>query len=399
MLFTLYLLLALGVESSESVCSVMQYGAKGDNNTDDTDAIQYAVSNCTRLKQAVLFPAGFSFLSKPLMIPSYATLEIQGTIVASPNIPLWPNSSTLKCHTTPYESKTPIYVPQKADFIMLEQNSTNITITGGGVIDGQGWRWWPLRKLPGDYWHNCRPRLLGASESFFLTVHNITLRNSPMFVISAHGIHHARFTNVNIDSGNGYDYSPNTDGFNIQGSDIYIGQSTVRNGDDCVPIGPPSSNILVEDVHCMYGNGMVPIIFNTDNGTIRDVVFRRVQFTDTNLAITVKSLPSFTGLIENILWEDMTLSGVAMGGIVFNEYDQNEEIPFLMRVRNLTVRNVTGTAKTEVGKILCGTGPNRCDEITLEDIDISAPKGWSCQNAYGTFSNVTPSAANCLQKL
>eukprot|EP00039_Didymoeca_costata_P008737 m.115580 g.115580 ORF g.115580 m.115580 type:complete len:190 (+) comp14210_c0_seq5:133-702(+) len=155
MLFTLYLLLALGVESSESVCSVMQYGAKGDNNTDDTDAIQYAVSNCTRLKQAVLFPAGFSFLSKPLMIPSYATLEIQGTIVASPNIPLWPNSSTLKCHTTPYESKTPIYVPQKADFIMLEQNSTNITITGGGVIDGQGWRSFRLYDL-----NKCLPLIL-----------------------------------------------------------------------------------------------------------------------------------------------------------------------------------------------------------------------------------------------
>ena len=187
------------------------------------------------------------------------------------------------------------------------------------VLLPAGWRWWPLRKQPGDYWHNCRPRLVAGEYLRRFTMHNITLRNSPMYVVSAHYLSGASFTRVTIDSNPGYGYSgaPNTDGFNVHGRDIYIGQSSVRNGDDCVPIGPNSSNITVEDLHCSRDNGVVPIIWSHP-GVIEDVIFRRVTMESTTTAIAVKSLPSYVGTVRNVLWEDIVVNDVRGSAVMLN---------------------------------------------------------------------------------
>ena len=292
-----------------STCDITTFGAAGDNKTDNTASIQRAIEACTRKGAATVIPAGGVYMSGPLLLPSHCTLYIEpgATLIASPDYRTWPNDTHDNwCHTTPYEAKKPVYVPQLADFLYTF-DSHNVTVTGGGVVDGQGWRWYPLRGTPGpdgetgDYWHNCRPKLFAAWNATGLTMHNITLRNSPMYVVSAHSLLDASFTQVTIDSNQGWGYlgAPNTDGFNIQGENIYIGQSTVRNGDDCVrtllpfssntgrtltkpcllpqvPIGPPSRNVLVEDLVCERGNGVVPIIWSNP-GTIEDVVFRRVR--------------------------------------------------------------------------------------------------------------------------
>eukprot|EP01045_Picozoa_sp_COSAG04_P008591 COSAG04_NODE_479_length_13687_cov_2.863262_3_plen_536_part_00 len=365
---TLRLSPAAGLEQAPKICNVLTFGAKGDNATEDTKAIQSAIDACAGAGLgSVLLPSGHVYLTMPVTLPSHTTLVVEAgaVLLASPDIhrepqhpcfcsllpdvhlPVrilsgWPNSTHgVTCHTTPYESKHPVFVPQLENFVSAATNSTDVTISGGGSIDGQGtccpfagpkrlavltlvalpagWRWWPLRKQPGDYWHNCRPRLVAGEYLTRFTMHNITLRNSPMYVVSAHYLSTASFTRVTIDSNPGYGYSgaPNTDGFNVHGRDIYIGQSSVRNGDDCVPIGPNSSNITVEDLHCSRGNGVVPIIWSHP-GVIEDVIFRRVTMESTTTAIAVKSLPSYVGTVRNVLWEDIVVNDVRGSAVMLN---------------------------------------------------------------------------------
>jgi len=248
------------MSDSALVCNVAKYGAVGDNSTDDTKAIVAALTACggrnANMRGTVVFPPGV-YLSWPLTIPSYTTLSVEAdaTLIAQPNYTTWPNSTTDECAITPYEAKNPIYVPTKQNFIVC---GDDVEITGGGTIDGQGWRWWHLRfNSNNDYWHNCRPRLVTGYGIKNFVMRNITLRDSPMWNTDFRQLEGASFTHVNIDSnpGIGYTGAPNTDGFNIQGNNIYIGQSRVRNGDDCVPIGAPSKNITVEDICCERGNG------------------------------------------------------------------------------------------------------------------------------------------------
>src|SRR5579875_2135202 len=66
---------------SAKVCSVQQYGAKGDGVTLDTAAIQKAIDDCSASGGGVVRLAGAAkFVSAPLVLKSHITLEIaEGT--------------------------------------------------------------------------------------------------------------------------------------------------------------------------------------------------------------------------------------------------------------------------------------------------------------------------------
>ena len=51
--------------------------------------------------------------------------------------------------------------------------------------------------------------------------------------------------------------SPNTDGIHVQhSSDISIRRSIIKTGDDCVSIGPGTTNMWVERIGCGPGHGI-----------------------------------------------------------------------------------------------------------------------------------------------
>jgi polygalacturonase len=145
------------------VCNVLDYGAVGDNVTEDTSAVAAAIAACagsgggTGDGGIALLPANRTYLLRPVQLPSHSVLQIDGDISAWPDLDTWPNSTLRQCATTPYETPLPeVVLVQQKEALLWSVNATNLTITGNGVVDGGGWRWWPKRFLPGDYWHNCR---------------------------------------------------------------------------------------------------------------------------------------------------------------------------------------------------------------------------------------------------
>ena len=156
---------------------------------------------------------------------------------------------------------------------------------------------------------------------------------------------------------------------------MYIGQSSVTNGDDCVPISGDSSNITVEDLTCQKGNGLVPIIWahhHFQNGTqtsaggslIDDIVFRRIKLLSTGEAISVKSESQFAGAVRNVIWEDIEVSATHGNAIMINMFGQNDGAGELrsgmMQLSNITIRNVRVSGAKLAGKIECGKGSNAC---------------------------------------
>jgi polygalacturonase len=265
-------LLCAAVSSSSNkgkICDVTlaPWNAKGDNATEDTTAVQSAVIACAP-GGMVLLPAGYIFLLRPIELPSHIELQLEGNIAGWRDIKTWPNSTTKLCPTTPYGTPRAkiVTVPQKEGLIW-SLNSSFVTISGKGTIDGGGWRWWPLRKLPGHYWHNCRPGLVefGRRAPYYdlgvpdLVVKGVTLKDSPFWTFSGRDLTRATISDVHVTtSGCGYANAPNTDGFNIRGQDILIEHCTVRNGGDCVPIFPPTRNVTVRNISCECGSGLVP---------------------------------------------------------------------------------------------------------------------------------------------
>ena len=130
--------------AADHVCAVQAYGAKGDGATLDTAAIQKAIDDCSGEHGGVVKLAGAAkFVSAPLVLKSHVTLEIAAgtTLEASANHDDFPEMEQF--HDKGRQS------------LLSALNAEDITIRGGGVIDGRGESWWPHRG-PGD----TRPRLI-----------------------------------------------------------------------------------------------------------------------------------------------------------------------------------------------------------------------------------------------
>ena len=235
-------------------------------------AVQKAVNTCS----TIILPTNHTFLLRPIQLLSNRQLQIRGNIAAWRKIQSWPNSTNKKCSLTGYTANMTILVPQKESLLWGIAPLKDVVIRGEGIVDGGGWRWWPLRNdtTHGEYWHNCRPKLLFLGQNNLtkygsvsnIRVSGVTFQDSPFWTIAGRGLRNVTFQNVTVNTtGCGYSQAPNTDGFNLQGENILVHDSSVKNGDDCVPIFPPSRNVLVQNVSCTCGNPPVAVVWPASN--------------------------------------------------------------------------------------------------------------------------------------
>jgi polygalacturonase len=147
------------LRQNASGCDVTQFGAVGDNNTEATSSFNAAIAACQK-RSAVIVPPG-AYLIRPIELLSHTTLIIKpgAVLVAWAGVGWqngWPNSTTRTCKASPYQAEQPIVLPE-LESLLYGDAVNNVTVKGGGTIDGQGWRWWPLRGKS-EYWHHCRCR-------------------------------------------------------------------------------------------------------------------------------------------------------------------------------------------------------------------------------------------------
>ena len=193
-------------------CNVLDYGAKGDGKTLDTEAIQDAINNCTSSTSdemnVVLLPQNYNFLSFPLKLLNPNTeFRIDGTITAPMDYQNWPVSGST-------------YIS-----LLTGKNINNSKITGNGLINGNGYYWYPLFKNKTLKYG--RPWLIRVYNMNNFEVSGITLLNSPMFHLRVSGdnvtIHDVNITVRDTDGNPGnYSVAPNTDGMDVNGNNVHI---------------------------------------------------------------------------------------------------------------------------------------------------------------------------------
>lgn len=141
------------------------FGAKGDGKTLDTAAIAAALGACSSAGGGtVLFPAPGVYLTGAFNLTSNLVLTVQkgATISASTDpslfplveaLPSYPNdggrcSIQLRPLMLPRTMRSLCFAaantsPRYQAFV-FGSNLTNVTITGGGIIDGNGRTWWKV---------------------------------------------------------------------------------------------------------------------------------------------------------------------------------------------------------------------------------------------------------------
>jgi polygalacturonase len=199
---------------------------------------------------------------------------------------------------------------------LTASGATNIEIGGFGTIDGNGQAWWTVFHTNSTMPH--RPYLIKLSNCKTLYVHDVTLKNSPMFHLVP-----SACTNVTIDhvtiTASGTNPA-NTDAIDPAGINILIENCTIAVGDDDVVVKPGGvfcHNIVI--VHCTIGTGHGISVGGQTNVGLDDMLVAHCSMTGTDNGLRLKADASQGGMARNIYYLDIRMTNVTYP-IVFYSY-------------------------------------------------------------------------------
>jgi polygalacturonase len=397
MKITAALCLACALPLGGATFNVRDFGAKGDGQTADTAAVQKALDACRAAGGTVEFPAG-TYLCQPLTLRARTTVRLDAGAV-------------LQATTNQADfMKTPgdwLQAKSSGDFMAFisGQDLDGVTLTGPGVIDGNGAAWWgeaekarqikPGFTLP-------RPNLVALDRCQNVRVENLTLRNSPKFHLVPADCENVVISNVTILAP---ERAANTDAIDPSGRHILITHCTLDVGDDNVAIKAgkkvPNRDFQSEDITvtgCVFLHGHGMSIGSETAGGIRHVVVRDCAFTNTENGLRIKSDVRRGGLVEDVSYENITMSNVMPAITLTCLYQQNSagdakapagnasrpgakggKIPMF---RDIRIANLTATCPRAAGLIV-GLPESCISNVVLENVTIAAGKGFEIRNARG----------------
>ncbi|KAK2397988.1 putative polygalacturonase [Trifolium repens] len=352
----------------------MDYGARGDGKSDDTQAFESAWSDACKAggMSTLIIPAENSFFVTKIHFsgPCNAKIHIQfeGQIVAPPK-EAW----------------------KVGGYLISIDNVDGLTIDGNGQgeADGDGSTWWQCRGCQ-------RPGVLQFHSCNDLSVSNIKITNSPKGHISVNKCIGATFSNISIDSP---PTSPNTDGFDISfSSNILVEDSNIKSGDDCIAINGGSSLINATGITCGPGHGISVGSLGKarPDDQVSDIYVRNCTFIGTSNGGRIKTTPGGSGYAKNITFEKIILVDVKNPIIIDQHYLKALELDTDVSISDITYRGFEGTCEGNVAINLDCSSSTPCQNIILDEINIDSNQQGKnvtaiCHNAHGTATNTNPS--------
>ncbi|WP_071131014.1 glycoside hydrolase family 28 protein [Enterococcus timonensis] len=273
---------------------------------------------------------------------------------------------------------------------LYAENVKNISVTGFGLLDGNGKNWWHLQRNDLASLKYPRPKLVSFDSCEHVTLKDFSVIDSPSWTINPILCENVTVDNINIK--NPAD-SPNTDGIDPEScKNVRIANCSIDVGDDCIAIKAGTEdtarrvaceNVTITNCTMVHGHGGV-VLGSEMSGSIRNVTISNCVFQDTDRGIRLKSRRGRGGIVEDIRIDNIVMDRV-MCPIILNLYyfcgpkgkekyvwDKNpypitEETPNFRRIHfaNLTARNVQAAAGFIYGL------PEECvSEITFDNIAI-----------------------------
>jgi polygalacturonase len=361
-----------GSAMAQKKCDVKAYGAKGDGLTKDTAAIQKAIDACSQAGGGVVRLAGATtFVSGPLDLKSNITFEVDKgvTLAASNDHDDFPEMQ--------------VFRDKGRRALLTSDHAVNITIDGGGVIDGRGQSWWPNRAP--EY---TRPHLIVFSYSKHILMEDVTVQNSPSWQIVPYYSDDVTFRNMKIYAPEGQ--SHNTDGIDpFSSGHVTIDHVTIDTGDDNVAIksgqpgspGPdaPSHDIVITDCLFLHGHGLS--IGSEVAGGVQNVRAERIHFKGTGTGVRVKSNRDRGNDISGLVYRDLVMEDVTTPILISEFYPKIppsiEPAPVTRLTpyfHDITIENVMATGAREAA-VIVGLPESPVRNLRLDNVHIQAVRG------------------------
>lgn len=388
------------VAMAAKVCDVKAYGAKGDGTTKDTVAVQKAIDDCTGAGGGTVKVAAGKYLIGPIELKSNITLDLApgSTLLGSQDVADYPRKMEMR--------------EMWLQPLIGTNGAKNVTIHGGGTIDGNGEPWWTMAhsvKDSGIYKgsnQHPRPMLMLLDHSSHIVVEGITVQNSAFWQIVPYYSDDLVFRRLRILAPQ---HSPNTDAIDpFASSHIVIDHVFSSIGDDNIAIksgvidspGPdsPSHDITITDCEFEFGHGLS--IGSELSGGAYNIHAERIHFKGTDQGIRIKSNRDRGAQIYGMTFKDMTMVDVKTPILISEYYPKvapegevasapiGRLTPFF---HDFTIENLTATGATNAGYIV-GLPESPIKGVVLKNVKISAKKHMIVMYAQVTGSNVSVEA-------
>ncbi|KAE8695567.1 hypothetical protein F3Y22_tig00110705pilonHSYRG00167 [Hibiscus syriacus] len=419
-------------EKIVSAFNVMDYGAVGNGQVDDSQAFEKAWKGACNTNvgegiATIVVPQGKTFLLNPLVFqgPCLAKalhFQVGGTLIA-PQSTSWGNGGM-------------------GEWIYF-QSVDNLMLDGHGTFDGRA-------PFGGHF----------ARKHQFLILECSSIANvdrDPRSHISVNGCKNVVLSDLHIKAPQD---SPNTDGIDISSSsNVQILDSTIQTGtpspsltcsnnidnrfeltytfvpigDDCVAINGGSSFIYINRVNCGPGHGIRSLFiamlfyvydFNSflllvfigigsicsigslgDGAydTVEEVHVTNCNLTNTQNGVRIKTFQGGSGFARKISFEHILLNNVD-NPIIINQFYQDKgrlrsygiwKKAAAIQVSDVTYSDIRGTSANDQAIDLDCDNVVGCSNIQMRNINIETsvnpPKIYgSCNNAHGTAFDVHP---------
>jgi polygalacturonase len=400
--------LQAGLAAGPPFYDVRSYGAVGDGVTLTTTAIQKAVDACSADGGGkVVVPAG-RYLTGPIFLKSQVQVELEsGAVLAgSTNFNDYP----------PIDGRWEGIERKIYASLFTGRGLYNVSITGRGVMEGQGAVWWganrrtmDLRKklrLKGREPENPpeaplrwpRPRMINLYNCTNVLIRDITILNSPSWNVHPVYCENVTLDNVTIlapDHG-----APNTDAVDPDSCrNVRISNCHFDVGDDCIVIksgynedgrrvGIPCENILVSN--CTFGHGHGGVAVGSEmSGSVRNVTVVNCVFDGTQRGLRVKTALGRGGVVENFRASNLVMRNISDAAFsITADYGDSqsggkavgaaEAIPVM---RHFSWENVSVVNAKKVAD-LSGLAVSPLEDFRLSNVQATGAKaGIRCENA------------------
>mmetsp|Transcript_129165 Transcript_129165/g.287915 ORF Transcript_129165/g.287915 Transcript_129165/m.287915 type:complete len:486 (-) Transcript_129165:257-1714(-) len=342
------------------------------------------------------------------------TLEFAGLWYA-PAPDVWPRtgSSTYQQYNTPMAA-------------MYFEDCSNITFTssGQGTLDGGGSQWWGLPGIGYLVHMEYRPILLEIESSTNILIENMFLKDSPKYHCYLSRVVNVEVRNTRVEAyrrvpeGTPTDHNLyqltafNTDGFDVNGNNIWIHDTYIWVQDDCIAIKShndfPSTDMVFERLTAS-GIGLSIGGFSGTKVVGPNITWRNIYMPNTYNGIYIKIIgdaPTVTG----VTYENITIENASHWPIWIGPAQQADsdtcvlQWPFTERslshcfmpessISDITLRNILVKNPSFSPGVIYGNTSSPMVNITFDNFIVENPGMNPWNTSYYYCTGVTSGVA------